>query len=654
MTMAMPDLADTVTGTPVFWRLLPLLAVAALVLLGAPVWPQQIDDQLITLAFAHEWAATGMLRWGTGEVVEACSSFLQLCLAAGWIALGGADANLFVKRLAVLCGCAIVVLAAKRVPRSAPGLLVLAALLTWEPLAWWTFAGMETTLFALPLTVGWVSLLSGGPGRGSPIVSLGALWLAAMARPEGNVHYALGALLLAVTGDSRARRAIIVTAAALFAYHLFRVSYFGHLLPTPYFVKMASTDPFGPQWSQWGWELLTLGGIGAALFGGFRFRALPLLPFVVQCAVELRAETDWMGHARYLLPGVCATAVAWAASAPPRPLGRSQLAGLLAIVVCASALVPPSVTLEGIALRDPRDLATPLRWFRTALDTTQLEDVTWIVEHTPWNGGVLLEDVGMPGNVAGVRIIDLVGLTDRAIALAWLDPESGDAALRARFSGVGAPALVRRMKYGDDPFARPVPWLRLPSAQPVTYPQGTALQYRLTKARPTPEQIGERWAALHARYPSQGPVTWYHALDLARRGHLVDAARIAAVATRRFPADRLLEALPYAIFAPFDIDDAAEPLAPVRQTGRPIPRDEAGALALVLSVEPMTDDGQAVTVRWSCGGPLATVHVRGPTRMPLPGWACDGDTARIVVQGVDQRPHRPLPRHVYAGLTVME
>ncbi|MDP2305471.1 MAG: hypothetical protein Q8P18_05545 [Pseudomonadota bacterium] len=644
------------------WRLLPLLAVAALVVLGAPAWPQQIDDQLITLAFAHEWAATGHLRWGTGEVVEACSSFLQLSLATAWIALGGEDANLFVKRLAVLCGCATVVFAARRVPRSAVGLVLLLALVTWEPIAWWSFAGMETTIFALLLTVGWATLLSpsgltpsgvGLLGSG-PVLSLAALWLAAIARPEGNLHYALGALVLAVRGESRARRAIVVTGIALFTWHALRVSYFGHVFPTPYLVKMAATDPFGPQWGQWGWELLTLGGIGAVLLVGFRFRPLALVPFLVQCVVELRAEADWMGHARYLLPGVCATVVAWAACAPPRALGRRSLAGLLAIVGLASALEPPSVTLEGIALRSAWDLTTPSRWFHTALDTTQLEDVTWIVESAPWDSAVMLEDVGMPGNVAGVRIIDLVGLTDRGIALAWLDPEGTDASLRARFSGAGAPALVRRMKYGDDSFARPVPWLRLPSAQPVTYPQGTALQFRLTKGRPTPEEIGRRWAALHARYPSQGPLTWYYTLDLARRGHLVDAARVAAAATRRFPADRLLEALPYALFAPFDIDDSHEPLAPLRQTGRPIPRAEAAGLALLLAVEPMPDEGQLVTVRWSCDGPVSTVLVRGPTSMPLPGWACSDDTARILVEGLDQRPHRPLPRHVYAGLTLLE
>ncbi|MES2640989.1 MAG: hypothetical protein V4850_15975 [Myxococcota bacterium] len=634
------------------WRVLPLLAVAVLVCLGAPAWPQQIDDQLITLAFAHEWAATGLPRWGTGEIVEACSSFLQLTLATAWIALGGDDANLFVKRLAVLCGCAIVVFAATRVPRSAAGLLLLAALVTWEPLAWWSFVGMETTLFALLLTVGWTCVLA---RPAEPLVGLGALLLAATAHPEGNAHFALGAVLLLVRGESRARRVVMGTGLALAAYHLLRVGYYGHFLPTPYLVKVAATDPFGPQWGQWGWELLTLTGIGAVLIVAFPLRPLALIPFLVQCAVELNAEADWMGHGRHLLPGVCATVVAWAASVEqPRRLGRAPLVGLLAIVGCAGSLVPPSVTLEGIALRDVRDLMTPLRWFRTALDTTQLEDVTWIVDGAPWNGGVVLEDVGMPGNVVGVRIIDLVGLTDRQIAQAWLEPEAADAPLRARLSGAGAPALVRRMKYGDDVFARPVPWVRLPSAQPVTYPQGTALQFRLTTERPTPEQVGARWAALHARYPSQGPVTWYHALDLARRGRLVDAARVADEATRRFPADRLLEALPYALFAPFDINAAAEPVAPLRQTGRPLPRAEAAGLALLLAAEPLADDGQLVNVRWSCGGPVSTVVVRGPTRLPLPGWACDDDTARILVEGVDRRPRRPLPKHVYAGLTVLE
>ncbi|MDP2315354.1 MAG: hypothetical protein Q8P41_20825 [Pseudomonadota bacterium] len=636
------------------WALLPVVAVVTLVWLGAPAWPQQLDDQLITLAFAHEWAAHGLPRWGTGSVVEACSSFLQLALAAGWIAIGGGDANLFVKVLGALAGLALVAFAALRVPRHAAGVLVLAALVTWEPLAWWTFAGMETTLSALLLTVGWVGVLHGGSDRGrlavGPVAGLGALWLAATAHPEGNLHFALGAAILGVRGDARARRAVVVYALALAGWHALRVAYFGHLLPTPYLVKMAGNDPLGDQWGQWGLELVTLAGLGAVCLVAFPARPLALLPLLVQCALELRAEPDWMGHARHLVPGVCATVVAWTTDATPRPLGRRPILALLAVIGLAGLLEPPGVTHGGLEPRDARSLVSPARWFGAALDTTQLEDVVWIVESAPWNGSVLLEDVGMTGNIAGVDIVDLVGLTDREIALAWLGDEAVEARLRRRFA-LAPPSLVRRMRYGNDQWARDVPWMELPVPERATYPQGTALRYRLDPARPTDEQVAARWAALYARYPSQGPVAWHHALSEARQGRLVAAARIAATATRRFPTDPTLAALPASLFAPFELDTFADLPSATRQVSRPLPRAEAAGLALTVAVQPVSDEGQLVHVRWSCDAPEMTVVVHDTTTVPLPGWACAGADARLLVEALDDRPRRPLPREIYVGLT---
>ncbi|MFN7146116.1 MAG: hypothetical protein ACK4YP_20255, partial [Myxococcota bacterium] len=579
-------------------------AVLALVWLGAPNWPEQIDDQLITLAFAHAWAETGQIRWGTGEVVEACSSFLQLSLATGWIALGGGDANVFVKVLAALAGVAMTLYANARLPLTVAGSLVLAALVGWEPTARWSFVGMETSLYALLLTVGWAGVLGAAPGT---VGGLGALWLAATAHPEGNLHFALGALVALRTPgrewrERREWRAAVAFGAALALYHGLRVSAYGAFLPTPFLVKVAANSPFGDQWGQFGWETVTLVGIAAALVSGYRVRALALLPVCVQIAVELRAEPDWMGHARHLLPGVWATAVAWASTAEARPGGWRAM-GVVALVLGASLLQPPDHALPRPTLRTEGVLVSPLRWFTSALDTTQREDVVIITEGTPMGGTVVAEDVGMPGNIPGVRVIDLVGLATRDVALAALGDEEADDSLRRRFQGPpDRPVLVRRMVYAADELARPVPWVRLPSATRVIYPQGTALWYRLSSVRPSDEEVAARWRAMHARYPSQGPVAWYHALAEAELGRLVEAAAVADRMVRRFPGDALMGTLPSAVFAPFPIESYAEPPEGLRQVSRLIPRALAGRLALVVGVEPNDDAGQVVHVSWSCGG----------------------------------------------------
>ncbi len=620
-------------------------ALLALVWLGGPNWPEQIDDQLITLAFAHEWAEAGLIRWGTGEVVEGCSSFLQLALATGWIALGLPDANVFVKALAALSGVGLVLYANARLPLAAAGTLLLAALVAWEPTARWSFVGMETTLYALLLTVGWTGLFVAWPG---PVAGLGALWLAATAHPEGNLHFAVGALF-ALACPGRPRAAALGLGAALAGYHLLRASAYGAWLPTPYLVKVAANDGFGEQWGQFGWEAVTLAGVGATLLTGYAPRARALLPFAIQAAVELRAESDWMGHARHLLPGVWASAVLWASLAPPRPL-RARHLGVVALVLGISLLEPPNPPVQRPALRDRRVVTAPDHWLATSLDTTQLEDVVHIVAEAPAGAAVVIEDVGMPGNVPDVRVIDLVGLTDRQIALASTGDEAAQAAVERRFQGPpDRPALVRRMVYAEGEMPRPVPGIRLPAPQHLVYPQGTALWYRLTDARPTPEVVASRWRELHARYPAQGPLAWYHAMTEAEQGRLLGAAAVADAATRRYPYDPLLASLHAALFSPFPLEDFDEPPIALRQTSRPLSRADAAGLVLLVGVDPTDDAGQLVRVGWSCGGPSDTVLTQGTVRAHLPPWRCDEDTARLRVEAVDARPRHLLPRSLYVG-----
>jgi hypothetical protein len=621
-------------------RLRTLAALLALVWLGSPAWPQQIDDQFITLAFAHRFAETGQLRWGTGEVVEASSSFLQLVLAT-IAAAAGLDTNLFVKLLAALCGAGIVAFAGSRLPRGIGGGLLLAALVSWEPMGWWSFAGMETTLFALLLLGGWVGVLTG-----APVAGLGALWLAATAHPEGNAHFALGAALVALRGP---RRTVLPFVLALVAWHTLRTAYFGAFFPTPYLVKIAGNPPFGDQWHQVGLDLVSAVGIGAVLLGVFPLRRpVVLLPLLLQIAVALRAEADWMGHARQILPGLLATAVAWAVTSTPRPLGRATRALLVGVVAGAAWIVPPYVLASGLEIRSAAGLASPLTWLRSAFDTTQDEDVVWIVENAPPHGRVMLEDVGMPGNIADIGIIDLAGLTDRLVALAWID-DRYDAALKARFQ-VERPDLVRRMGYASDEASRPVPWLRLPAPRRVVYAQGTALLYTLSSVRPDPETVLARWAALHARYPSQGPLTWHYATALAASGRLPEAGRVAETAATNFPADPMLQALPASLFSPFPFQEFQDAPVRLRQTSRAIPRSVVPELGVRLLVEPADAKGQLVTLRWDCGGPVQTVRVVGSTVVPLPTFPCEAPHAALRVEAVDDRPRRTLGEWMTVGL----
>ncbi len=622
-------------------------AVAVLLWLGAPAWPRQIDDQFITLAFAHNWAIIGQIRWGTGELVEACSSFVQLVLATVAV-LAGLDANLFVKRLALLCGAGIVAFAAARFPRGAAGGLLLAAIATWDPLAYWSMAGMETTLYAALLTLGWVGVAGGTPG---PVAGLGLLWLSAPTHPEGNVHFLLAAAFVA-RRPGPGRIASVGLLLALVAWHALRVRYFGAWWPTPYLVKIAASDPFGAQWGRVGYDLACSAGILGIVFAAFPLRPALLAPLAIQAGLALRAEADWMGHARQLLPGVLATAVAIASTTAPRALGRLPLAGLALLVVTAGAFVPPGVENPSPILR-ALPSPNPWRWLRSALDTPQGEDIDWLVTHAPRGSAVMLEDVGMPGNIVDLRVLDMVGLTDRTMARAMLGDDSADAALRDRLAA-SPPALVRRMRYAGDDVPRPVPWLKLPSPIPAAWPQGTALLYTLDDRAPSRSTILGRWAALHQRYPAQGPIAWRLAMAMADNGELVEATALSDRMQARFPSDGLLAALGAALFFPFPAESFAEVPDRLRQFSRAIPRKASTWIALSVLLDPPAEEGQLVTIGWDCGGESERVVIDGRTLVPLPVWTCAGAEARVRVEAIDDRPRRPLPTRMYVGLTSPE
>jgi hypothetical protein len=627
-----------------------LVAALALACLAAPAWPQQIDDQMITLAFARAWAETGLIQWNTGAVVEACSSALQLSLATVYLLAGGPDANMFVKVLALLAGLATVVFASFVLPMRRSGHLLLAALVVWEPLAWWSAAGMETTLTTLLLAVGWTTVGPGllrppASGRGDPSpLGLGALLLAATSHPEGNLHFVLGA---AVAWWSGMRwRWLLGFGAALALYHVWRITTYGAVLPTPWLVKIASNPSFGGQWEQVGWSLLSAGGIAAAALA-FRGRPLALVPLAVQLVLALRAEADWMGHARHLLPGVVASALMFARG-EERAVGR---VGWLVLPLALAGGAVASPGLEGLQRRALVPVLTPLQWYGAALDTTQLEDVAWMVENAPTNGTVITEDVGMPGNIPGIRVLDLVGLTDRDVALASAGDEAAYERIATRLQGPpDRPALVRRMRYGGEGTPRPIPWLKLPEPTTRSYPQGTALWYRMTETRPSPQTIAWRWALLHQHFPSQGPVAWYHAMAEADLGRLAVAARVADEMRAQFPRDPVMEALGAALYASFSLEDFDTIPSVLRQVSRPIPKSEAPKLLVDVSVSPSDGEGQLVVVRWSCMDNGDSVVIKGDERIALPTWTCPGEEATLVTEVLDDRPRRPLARSLYVAL----
>ncbi len=595
--------------------------MVALVWSGAPAWQVQIDDQYITLGYAWTWLQDGALTWTTGERVEGYSNPLQLLLCVGAMLLG-LDAAWVIKLSAVTSGVALILLADRHLPKDRRGDLILFSLVAWYPLVWWCFAGMETSLYTLLLCFGWLATLSGSWGSATVF---GAA--ASLTRPEGALHLVVMLLVLGwhdrQTPATLARglRAAAPTGAVLAVYHVLRVSWFGDLLPTPYLVKVAQAPAFWEQSGQWGVEMLSAAGIFIALLLCYAPRRplVVLAPLLLQSAVELRADLDWMGHARLVLPGLVVTALLWAVAGQPRPLpGIRAALGFVAAVVFG-LLDPPGVGRLHLELRDVDALLHPASALNTALDTPNQEDVEWVIRQAPEGAVVLTGDVGMVGNIPGVEVHDLNGLTDRTIARynAHPTPEL-EAELRARYAEDARPRLVRLVDGAEI-----AGWMGAGLGLAATFHrEGSVIRwYRTGERAPNPAVIRRRWAALYSRYPSQALLGWQRGLGLVAEGRVLEAARLALMLEQRWPGDGLLKKAANSIFF------SAEAIG-TTWSSRPLALDALAGLQLELRAPaPLT-----ARIQWSCGGAERHEPVEELSRLPLVAPNCpDASAAQLHV-----------------------
>lgn len=558
-------------------RLLPraLLALALALVLAwvvTPYWYLQIDDQLITLRFARSIVEEGRVAWNTGEVVEGTSSLLQMGLGALAIA-SGLEADLAMKLLALACGVAILV----RV--RSPWLAL--ALVSWEPFAYWSAVGMETTLFALLVTLGWADIAERR--------ARGLVWLllSATARPEGAGHVLLAALVL--------RRAWPVLALA--AFHVVRAAAFGAFLPTPFLVKVLAGGPETDRLIRLLWELVSAIGVFAMVAAG-RPRALVLLPLLPSLAVELGSDTDWMGHARFLLPGVCGMAA----------MARAGRAWALPALL-AGLLLPPCQQTSGLTVRP-----APQSWrvFRSGIDTPMYEDLVWFVEHTPADGWILTTDVGMLGHIPSTRLLDLDGLTSRKVALLLVDHDvRGFRALAEPTRGRRA---VRWMQWEGAAVGPPPEWLGVDAWEEAPGDQGRRL---LAVEGPAPSEtiVRARWASLAEAFPAQTAVQERYAMHLAEHDAVAGAVEVLVDGLTRWPSDFRMLRLGARLFAD------GPPSERTRQQSRLFPAGFPLTIAVVSEGE--------VSVGWSCEAPRTTI-AEGLTRFTLGPNPC-GEPARVQV-----------------------
>ncbi|MDP2311737.1 MAG: hypothetical protein Q8P41_02445 [Pseudomonadota bacterium] len=654
-------LSDSPTSTPPrTTRLHAAAALAAVALLawGAlPYLPGQIDDTYIVFAYAHNIVEHGEIAWNTGVRVEGYSSPLHLALMVLG-AFAGADLAIFARVLSFACSAAVVAVLARSVLGPHRFLLVV-LLAAWQPFQYWSTAGLETAMATLLGVLAWPLVIR---GRSEWARGVMLLLLFSVTRPEGMAWLGVALARRLTLGKEwgRPERLVLAGLTALGIYHLARFFYFGYLLPTPYLVKIAAIEQFGIGVRQLARELASAGGILLATLL-FRRRISPWAwaPLLIQGSLLVRAGGDWMGHARFLVPGVAASVAAVWIQGVPRQRSWPALGLVAALGGFAFAWEPSHEGFadgKGILVpgwRNPWFLRHPGETVRTPWAVALLEETSFLIARVPPGAGAAISDVGLPGNLEDVRIWDNAGLTDRVTARI-IASESGDIVQE----------ILDRYHHGDDVWCMRYgrgkngeetadAWLT--KLLPEVSPSFSGSPHMVWRCRaggaPDAEVVAARWAALVGRYPSQDWIRWHYARALLAAGHTTLAAE--AVRGAMWLSD---EGLGWVAFG--------DGQSATYQRGRGWALYSNGSRASIaatddfwvatrvrLDVDDPGEAGAAVTIRWDppCSPALDTVvHERVSLEPPR----CDADPGlrRLIVEFRNDDAHDGFDRNLYVSI----
>ncbi|MDP2314205.1 MAG: hypothetical protein Q8P41_14980 [Pseudomonadota bacterium] len=613
-----------------------------------PYLPVQIDDTYIVFAYAHGIVERGEVAWNTGARVEGYSSALHLLAMTIGAALG---ADLSVLSRLFSLSCALALLGVLLGPRFGPGRAWVAlAIAGWQPFEHWAVAGLETALAAVLAVLAWPLVLG---SRAQWAMGTLLCVLLSLTRPEAAAWLAV-ALVRRLTLPRTVGRpevAVIGGLGVLLAYHAVRASYFDAFFPTPFLVKIVAVDRWWGGLDQLGRELASAAPLLALLVLWRRsIDKWALVPLAIQAGLLVRAGGDWMGHGRFLVPGVLATAAAALAHGAPRQPARAALAAIVSLAAISFFWEPSRQGGGEAALRDRWYLRHPSAVFQAPWPTPLLDEVGFLIEHVPRNAGAFISDVGLPGNLGDIRIWDAAGLTDRVVAelIATREPTLPPA-LQARYDDDDD---VWCMRYGlgasDEESLEPWLQARLPEVFPSTTPH---LVWRCrTGGGPTASLIIERWKHLVDRFPAQEAIRWKYARALLTSGDSSSALEAASHV-------RWMDGSPAGWIAFGDGQDGS--FSPGRgwalyANGKRLSVAAPYAFwrshAVSLDVDDPGDEGAEVRVSWAedCD---TVVHLRVFQPMTVTPPVCDRPgLRRLIVEFLNDEARAGSDRNLYVSL----
>lgn len=227
-----------------------LILAAVFLSLCAFFWDFTLDDAFISYRYSSNLANAGKLAWNLGEdPVEGYTSFLWVLLNTAGI-LVGLSPVIFSKIVSVLSAISVlwIILRYGRYLTVYLKLICVGALAFSPAFAFLTVQGMETSLATLLLTIQALIALKllGSPRRGSYVLFYSAIFLGGLTRPDSLVFsfgLMLGILFAYIVKKDVKLLQRYVAYTVLFllagiAYMIWRLNYFGYILPNTFYVKV--------------------------------------------------------------------------------------------------------------------------------------------------------------------------------------------------------------------------------------------------------------------------------------------------------------------------------------------------------------------------------------------------------------------------------
>ncbi len=427
-----------------------LLAVGTILLFRDAV----VDDAFISLRYARNWIGGHGLVYNPGEFVEGYTN-LGFVLAVSLLGVFGIDLLVAARLLGVLGAAVAIILAPLvvfRAGESRPLEVGVARFLCLSNFAFifmaWT--GMETCFFAGVLALlAWMSKSAAFSFTSSTGLLAG---IAFLVRPEGAL---IGLLFLGISAWRHGVRATArsggpwIFAGVCFAAELWRLRYYGALLPNTAlvkgFTKLPSDLPWYGAFGDDMVEFLSQTGGAAALIlillalGSTRqrIRWVPALGICVALvAFEVYSGGDWMLCYRYLLPMLpfYASLVAAGIVEVFRILENNGTGRFLRAAVLGAVLVLAVGNWGfGIQFRSQQDEYP--QFVMTSRDMTSA--AKWMAGRYPSDYQITCWRIGALGYYSNLAVIDTIGLTDRTIAQTRHDDQA-----RQRYLHERMPELV--------------------------------------------------------------------------------------------------------------------------------------------------------------------------------------------------------------------